>query len=61
MCLCADCKGDRLVANMVHHVDGNAKNNDLDNLLPMNMICHNKLHIKQGDAFAKKTATYTDL
>ena len=51
MCLCDDCKGDNKPATMVHHIDGNPLNNGDDNLMPMHMACHNKLHIKQGDRF----------
>ena len=51
MCLCDECRGENKPADIVHHIDGNAKNNNLDNLLPMNDSCHNKLHVKQGDRF----------
>jgi hypothetical protein len=36
---------------MVHHIDGNAKNLNSENLVAMNMTCHRKLHARQGDMF----------
>lgn len=44
MCQCDLCKGYGKVADMVHHIDKNPKNNSLDNLLSMNAECHNSLH-----------------
>jgi 5-methylcytosine-specific restriction protein A len=54
MCGCLDCKNTALVANLVHHIDGNAKNNSLENLLSMNDDCHNRLHAAQGERFGKR-------
>ena len=35
-------------SNMVHHVDGNPKNNEDGNLQAMSMDCHRKHHAKGG-------------
>jgi len=38
-------------SEVVHHIDGDASNNDIDNLRLMNQSEHTKLHRKQGDLF----------
>ncbi len=49
MCMCEDCNGTYLVANLVHHRDNNPKNNNRQNLQSMNDVCHNKYHAAKGD------------
>ena len=53
MCECNACREQRLAANIVHHIDGNPKNNASRNLMSMNDSCHNRLHAKRGDRFGK--------
>ena len=38
---CAMCGADEFV---IHHMDGNRKNNDIDNLVPLCRPCHSKWH-----------------
>ena len=51
LCQCLSCQnnGQKLIANMVHHLDRDPKNNRESNLLAMNDVCHNKLHANEGD------------
>jgi len=45
---CAVCgDSDELV---VHHIDGDRDNNELDNLVPMCKSCHQTIHIGNDDA-----------
>lgn len=30
----------------IHHIDENPENNDLDNLIPLCLTCHSKVHLK---------------
>ncbi len=45
MCQCEDCKGRRLPADCVHHLNGNPKDNRMENLLAMNGRCHSRMHL----------------
>jgi len=36
----------------IHHVDGNSKNNNIENLMPVTTIEHYHIHKKQGDKAA---------
>ena len=51
MCECEECRGEKKIADMVHHIDGNPKNNRPENLMSMHNSHHNRLHMKQGDRF----------
>lgn len=44
---CIECGTDRQI--VVHHVDGDRSNNDLDNLIPVCDSCHKKIHWGNGD------------
>ena len=35
-------------ANQVHHVDGNPRNNDIENLVEMSEVEHHRLHAREG-------------
>ena len=53
MCMCDEnvnnCQGQYLIANMVHHKDGNSHNHAKENRLSMHKSCHDKYHMKKGD------------
>lgn len=49
MCQCSQCKGHDKAANLIHHDNGNPKDNREVNLIAYNDNCHNKQHMKQGD------------
>ena len=36
----------------IHHIDGNHKNNSIENLMPVSAIEHFEIHKKQGDKAA---------
>lgn len=36
---------------IIHHIDGNPENNNIENLKMLHYTEHNRLHIKQGDYF----------
>ena len=38
-----------MIANCVHHINGNTKDNRRENLLSMHGACHNRLHIERGE------------
>jgi len=43
--LCNVCGyGEFIRSLVVHHIDGNRDNNDLDNLIPLCRSCHRKIH-----------------
>lgn len=43
--LCNVCgQADFIFSLVVHHIDGNRDNNDLDNLIPLCRSCHSKVH-----------------
>lgn len=42
ICECDKCNG--LPADLVHHVNGNSRDNRWSNLMSMNLSCHSKLH-----------------
>jgi 5-methylcytosine-specific restriction endonuclease McrA len=48
--LCEDCtaEGRTVKAEMVHHLDGNARHNDLENLVSLCTVCHGRRHSKDG-------------
>lgn len=39
---CIECGSEENI--LVHHVDGNRDNNDIDNLVPICELCHNEVH-----------------
>lgn len=47
---CRDCKADGRVtlANEVHHIDGNNRNNTLANLMPLCKSCHSRRTMRGG-------------
>ena len=51
LCECESCRVRHKFANMVHHIDGNQRNNKWENLMSMYKDCHERIHITQGDKF----------
>jgi hypothetical protein len=52
---CLEAKGEECIVCgteeniIVHHVDGDRENNDLDNLIPVCEPCHGKIHAKRKE------------
>ena len=36
-----------LTAEIIHHIDGNPSNNDIENLMIVNLISHRKIHARK--------------
>jgi len=54
---CQKCNSMKRIA--IHHIDGNNKNNNGDNLMTLCCSCHIKLHWRQGDYNKKRNNQYT--
>jgi IS30 family transposase len=52
-CKCDKCDN---IAVLLHHIDGDTRNNELFNLLPLCRCCHTRLHNKQRRNFKPGTA-----
>jgi len=53
---CEDClgKGRHRVAELVHHRDGDSRNNTAENLASLCRPCHEELHREQGERWGGK-------
>jgi len=47
----AKCKSCGEDATLLHHIDGNKKNNSIDNLMPLCSSCHTILHNKKRKSY----------